>query len=69
MAIKLKEPVKNYLKTIAPDAASPTKIGQALGFSYGEASSKVNSSLKSLVADGWAVRLEKPVQYAKKQPD
>jgi len=64
--INLKDDVKKFLESIAPEACGPTRIGKALGFDYDCASSVVMSSLKALVADGWAERLEGPVRYGKK---
>jgi hypothetical protein len=61
-----KDDVKAYLeKTEEPQG--PTQIGLALGFPYDRASSKVNGALKSLVAEGWACRVEKPVRYGKRR--
>ncbi len=63
----IKDDVKNYLDTIAPKSVGPTAIGRALGFDYGCASGSVTQPLKDLVAEGWAVRHEKPVRYGKRQ--
>ena len=64
--IKLKDEVKAFLESISPEACGPTRIGKELGFDYARASSSVMSSLKALVAEGWAERLEKPVRYGKR---
>lgn len=64
--MKLKDDVKKYLESISPRAAGPTTIGLEMGFDYARASSSVMAVLRSLVAEGWAERLEKPVRYGKR---
>jgi hypothetical protein len=61
----MKDDVKAHLEKVN-EFQGPTQIGLALGLAYASASSKVNSSLKLLVAEGWAERREKPVRYGKK---
>jgi hypothetical protein len=47
--------VRKYLQAKG-DWAGPTEIGQKLGFSYNQASGKVNHCMKTLVRNGEVVR-------------
>lgn len=42
---------------------TPTKIGLSLGYSYGQASSRVMANLKRLCKNGLIERKENPVRY------
>jgi hypothetical protein len=67
MPLTIRERVQRHLEL--GHHHSPTEIGEALGYSYGRASSAVNPALKALVAEGWAERTsDAGVKYREKTP-